>query len=503
MSPAVAADELPIVTMQRILLLGWLWGLLMPLTAQEITARLDLGRRDPKPEFYEYSPADGGLVTLGPTSRVSSRYVGLVKYDANLREQWSTQVLTQNGHRNLDFATVIGRNILVFMSEFFPKENVIKTFYYAYDLAGNQLADQALLSVYPDQKEQKVDLQYVLSPDKRRLLCYKNLQNRRESEKILYYTFDEEGDLVRNGEIDIRYPDERFRVRNLRISNRGNIYLLGQFFARDRVRNPNDFKYLIYAYDVSREEGVELPIDIGGRFISNLAFRLDRQDNLYLAGFYSNQAEDQLAGTLFQKISAEGELLQNVIQPFSDQFLSNYLSSGQINRGKELRNFQMDPDNGIILRSDGGVLLLAEQFYVTYQSYRDQFGFWVDREIYHFDDVVLTSIGNTGEIEWQAIVEKMQQSDQPQTLSFFNAIGARGVYIIYEYKPRRADFNLYYNRVSIGGEVDGRLPLLREYRYGNEFYPRYCEQISNDEAIMVYYQGRGRTLSVVKVRFES
>jgi len=473
------------------------------LFAQEITARLDLGRRDPKPDFYVYSPTDGGLVTLGPTSRVSSRYVGLVKYDVNLREQWAKQVLVQNGNRNLDFVTVIGPNILVFMSEFFPREKVIKTFYYAYDLEGNQLADQSLLSVYPNQKEQKVDLQYVLSPNKRRLLCYKNLQNRRESEKILYYTFDDEGDLVRNGEIDIRYPDERFRVRNLRVSNNGNIYILGQFFARDRIRNPNDFKYLIYRYDVGIEEGIELPIDIGGRYISNLAFRLDRYENIYLAGFYSNRDEDLLAGTLFQKISSQGELLQDATQAFSPQFLSNYLSSGQINRGKELRNFQMDPENGIILRSDGGVLLLAEQFYVTYQSYRDQFGFWVDREIYHFDDVVLTSIGNNGEIEWQAIVEKYQQSDQPNTLSFFNAIGARGVYIFYEYKPRRKDFNLYYNRVDINGEVDPRKPLLREYRYGNEFYPRYSEQISNNEAIMVYFHNRGRGLSVVKVRFES
>jgi hypothetical protein len=489
--------------MKRFTLCCLLWGLIAQLPAQEIIARLDLGRRDPQPDFYEYSPQDGGMVTLGPTSRVSSRYVGLVKYDASLREQWKAQVLEQNGNRNLDFATVIGRNILVFMSEFFPKEKVIKTFYYAYDLDGKQIADQELLSVYPNQKEQKVDLQYVLSPNKRRLLCYKNLQNRREAEKILYYTFDEEGDVVRNGEIDIRYPDERFRVRSLRVSNQGNIYVLGQFFARDRVRNPNDFKYLIYAYDVTREAGVELPIDIGGRYITNLAFRLDREENLYLAGFYSNQDEEQLAGTLFQKISPDGTLLQDATQPFDPSFLSNYLSSGQIDRGRELRNFQMDPDDGIILRSDGGVLLLAEQFYVTYQTYRDQFGFWVDREIYHFDDVVLTSISNTGAIEWQSIVEKTQQSDQPSTLSFFNAIGAQGVYIFYEYKPRRQDFNLYYNRVGIYGDVDRRKPLLRDYNYGNEYYPRYSEQISNDEAIMVYFHSRGRGLSVVKVKFES
>jgi len=470
--------------------------------AQTITARLELGRRDPKPNFYEYSPQDGGLVTLGPTSRVSSRFLGLTKYDANLEEEWSTKVLEQNGRRNIDFTTIIGSNILVFVSEFFPKERVIKTFYYAYDLAGNQLADEEILSVYPNQKEQKVDLQYVLAPNKRKLLCYKNLENRQASERILYYIFDEEGDLERNGEFDLSYPDEQFRVRSLRISNQGNIFILGQFFPRERLGLSDNYKYVAYRYDVIEEQGNEISIDMGGRFISDLAFRLDRAENLYLAGFYSNQDADQLAGTLFQKISPQGDVLQDATQPFSPEFLSNYLSQGQINRGRELRNFHLDAENGIILRSDGGVLLLAEQFYITYQSYRDAYGFWVDREVFHFDDVVLTSISGNGEIEWQAIIEKYQQSDQPANLSYFHAIGGQGIYVFYEYKPRGQDFNIYYHQVGIEGRVTGRRPLLRQYRYGNEFYPRFSEQVSNDEALMVYFTNRGNGLSVVKVRFE-
>ncbi|MEM9984363.1 MAG: hypothetical protein AAF804_04645 [Bacteroidota bacterium] len=490
--------------MPRILaffLLLLLFSPLASIQAQDITARLDLGRRDPKPFFYQYSPSDGGLVTLGPTSTVSSRYLGLVKYDRNLDEVWSKEVLEQNGRRNVDFVTIIGQYIMVFVSEFSPKERVIKTFYYSYDLEGNQIADQALLSVYPNQKEQKVELQYVLSPNKRRLLCYKNLENRRESEEILYYIFDDEGELVTNGELGIRYPDDQFRVRSLRVSNSGNIYVMGQFFITSRIRNPDDFRHVIFREDAYADEPFEIQVDIGNRFISNLAFRLDRDENIYIAGFYSNQREDQLAGTLFQKISPEGEVLIESAQPFTAQFLRNYLSSGQIDRGRELRNFQLDPENGIILRSDGGVLLLAEQFYITYQTYRDFQGMPVDRTIFHFDDVVLTSIDGEGQIEWQAIVEKRQQSEQAANLSFFNAIGPGGVFIFYEYRPRGGAFNIYYHQIDINGGVTGRRPLFKEYRYGNAYYPRYSEQISNDEAIMVYFNNKGRGLSVIKVRF--
>ena len=268
---------------------------------QEITARLDLGRRDPKPTFYEFSPIDGGLVTFGPSSTASTRYLGLVKYDGDLKRDWKKTVVEQNGRRNVDFVTVIGENILVFVSEFFPKENVIKTYYYRYDLDGKAIVEEEILSVYPNQKEQKVDLQYVLSPNKRSLLCYKNLQNRKESEQILYYLFDQTGEYITNGEIGLKYPDNRFEVRSLRVSNAGNVYILGKFYRAQRIREAEDFQYLIYRYDVFQQSGKEYYIAMGDRFITDLAFRLDRDENMYVAGFYSNRGTDQIAGTLLQK----------------------------------------------------------------------------------------------------------------------------------------------------------------------------------------------------------
>ena len=474
----------------------------LDLAGQEVVARLDLKKRDPKPDFYEYSPTDEGLVTLGPTSTVSTRRLGLVKYDKNLKREWKKEVLEQNGRKNVDFFTVIGENILVFVSEFFPKEKVIKTYFYRFDLAGNLVVEESLLSVYPNQKEQKVDLQYVLSPNKRTLACYKNLRNNKGAEEILYYLFDETGEYVTNGAIELRYPDNRFKVRNLRVSNTGGLYILGQFFRTIRVREAEDFQYLIYQYDPQIQQGREILIELGDRYITDLAFRLDREENVYVAGFYSNRSTDLIAGTLLQKISAAGEVLINASQPFDAGFLENYLSKGQIERGRELRDFVMDPQDGIVLRSDGGVLLVAEKFYVTQQSFQDLYGGYVDRTTYHYEDVILTSVNKSGEIEWHAIVDKMQQSGNPGTLSYFNAIGRSGTYIFYELKPRGQNLNVYYNLIGINGYVSERKPLLSDYHYGDEFYPRFSEQTSNNTAVMVYFRNRGRTLSVVKVAFD-
>ena len=484
----------------RYIFIGLILFPISNLSAQDVVARLDLGKRDPKPDFYEYSPIDGGLITFGATSTASNRNLGLVKYDSDLNEVWKKKVVMQNGRKNIDFVSVIGANIFVFVSEFFPKEKVIKTYYYAYALDGSELAEEEILSVYPNQKEQKVDLQYVLSPNKRKLLCYKNLRNNRDSEEILYYLFDDEGDLVQNGEISLKYPDNRFQILNIRVSNSGNIFTLGKFYRTTNIKASDDFQYLVYAYDLQSQFGREVPIELGDRYITNLAFRLDRYENIYVAGFYSNRSTDQITGTILQKIEPDGTISINANQAFDEAFLSNYLSDSQIRRGRELRNFYLDSEDGIILRSDGGVLLIAEKFYVTYESFRDRYGYFIDREIYHYEDVILTSIDSEGNIEWHSIVDKNQQGDSPANLSYFNAISSLGAYIFYEYKPRRGDFNIYFNTIGIEGRVSDRIPLLNDYNFGNQFFPRFSEQINNKEALMVYLQNRGKVLTVIKVQ---
>ncbi|MDX1908809.1 MAG: hypothetical protein SF053_17365 [Bacteroidia bacterium] len=488
--------------MKRILSGLAMLSLCIPLFAQQVISRVDFGRRQPKPDFYEYSPADNGLVTLGPYSVASNRFLSLTKYDASLKKEWSVQLLEQNGRKTIDFLSVIGNHIFVFVTETLPREDVIKAYYYAYDLSGKVLAEEEILSVYPNEKEQKTGLQFVLSPNKRRLLCYKSLQTKREFETLLYYVFDDEGDFVQNGEVEVKYPDNKFRIRNVRISNNGNLFILGKFYRTQVVREATDFQHIIYQYDIAAQQGLEHKIVLGDLFINDLAFRVDRDENMYVAGFYSNRSTDQIAGTMLQKITPEGNIVMNAIEPFDANFLSNYLSRSQIDRGRELQNFYMDPENGIVLRSDGGVLLFAEKFYITYQSYRDISGYWVEREIFHYDDVVLTSVSAEGRIEWHAIIEKTQQSDNPNSLSFFSAVGAGGAYVFYEYKPRRNGFNVYSHQIGIDGQVTGRSPMFKDYKYGNEFYPRFCEQVSNDEALMVYMQNRGKIFTVARIRLE-
>ena len=482
--------------MVRTLSLLFLYFLPLGLLAQVETARLDLSKKDPLPVYVEYSSADGGIVTLGNMTKRSSRHLGLKKYDADFEQQWTKQVLTQNGRNHIDFLSVIGDNIYVFISEFFSRDRTIKTYYYQYDMDGNAIVEKKLVAELPNVKQQRVDLKYVRSMNKRRLLAFKILDNAGKPEKILYYLFDEDGQDFIPGEIELPYPDDRFKVKKILVSNSGQVYLLGKFYAVNRIKSPDDFSFQIYRYDPGNPNGDQLKVDLGDLYITDMTFKVDRSDNIFLAGFYSEKSTNAIIGTVFQRVNAALETEVSTTQKFGEEFLSKFLSDRQIDKGRELRSFYLD---NIILRSDGGCLLIGEKYYTNYNSYLDIYGYWVDQRVYHYDDIIVNSVNPDGEIEWSGVVEKKQSDETQENLSYLEVINGSSLYLIYQYDPRRLPRTVYYNEISMDGEVSRRETLFGSNSFNDAFFPRFSEQISNSEALLVYYQERPRTYSIIKM----
>lgn len=482
------------------LIIGWMTLLMAgSLMGQEVTARLDLTRRDAEPNWIDYSSSDGGLVTLGNMSRKSSRYLGITKYDEIFNKQWTQQVLTQNGRANVDLFTVLGDNIYVFISEYFPPTRSIKTSFSHYDLDGNTIAERQLISELPNEREHRVDLKYTRSINKKRLLCYKILDNAGKSEKVLYYLFDAESDQVISGEISIPYPDDKFSIRKIVVSNSGLIYLLGKYYRVNRIKTPDDYGFKVYRYIPGNPDGVDVDLGLDDLFITDLTMKVDPRENIFLAGFYSERNSRQIIGTCVFRLGDEIELSMSNTQRFSDEFLNNFLNERQIDRGKELKNFYLD---NIIMRSDGGMLLLAEKYYTTYNTLTDIYGNYSDQKIYHFDDIIISSVDGDGELEWSNVSRKRQASPVRTNLSYLDVVSGPNLYLIYDYAPRRQPHTIYVNEVEMEGKVEPRKVLLPGANSGDDsFYPHMSMQISNEEAMLVYYQERKKIFSILKVRF--
>ncbi len=475
--------------------------LLLPsnVVGQEVIARLDLDRKQPQPRYIEYISADGGIATMGNQSRKSSRYLAISKYDDGFNKTWSKTVMQQNGHSNVDLLAALGDNIYVFMSQYTPRDRTVRTTYSQFDLDGNQIIDKKEIAELPNEKERRTDLKYVRSINKKKLLCYKNLDEGSKQEKILYYLFDAYSDEVISGEIVIPYPDDKFQLRKIMVSNAGQIYVLGKFFKVNRVKTPDDFGFKLYHFVPGEAKGAEVAVELGALFITDLTLKIDRDENLFLAGFYSHRSTDQIIGTCFFRFDDGLNEVLRSSQRFNDDFLNRFMKERQIDRGKELQNFYLD---NIILRSDGGVLLLAERFYTTSNSYVDMYGYWVDQRIYHFDEVIVNSVAANGDLEWSAVVPKRQQSERRERLSYIDIVSGANLFLIYGYEQRREPHTMYTNSIDFDGKVSSRSILIKNNGYDDIFYPRSSEQISNTEALLVYYQERQKVFSIVKMAFD-
>jgi hypothetical protein len=90
------------------------------------------------------------------------------------------------------------------------------------------------------------------------------------------------------------------------------------------------------------------------------------------------------------------------------------------------------PIQKIIVRNDGGAVIVAEAQYLSEYSYYDYYTQSFNRRIeYHFDNIVLMSVSANGTIDWSQVIRKDQSSvdDEGLYASFAYAISPDAISI--------------------------------------------------------------------------
>lgn len=118
--------------------------------------------------------------------------------------------------------------------------------------------------------------------------------------------------------------------------------------------------FLFFALGSSRPFATsELMGDIVPYFYNQMDFTFDEAGQLYWFGFYCNRRYHLQDGLFFVKINAQrSKVLFKTREPFSDSLKVNMLSDKQVERGVELRSFELLP---ILLDKKGRLTISTEQ----------------------------------------------------------------------------------------------------------------------------------------------
>ena len=261
-----------------------------------------------------------------------------------------------------------------------------------------------------------------------------------------------------------------------------------------------NYQYKIISYQNNGKKLVEYELDLQDKFITELTFKVNRNRKITCAGFYSERrSSNSIKGTCFFLVDVDTkEILNKNTKAFDKQFLSKLMSKRRARKGRELYRYYLDE---IILRSDGGAVLIGEQFYVVTQTYYTGTGLGRTENVtytYHYEDVIIININPDGSIAWASNIPKDQQSSTTEFSSYAHMIVKGKIHFIYNDRISRRS-PVMHATVNTAGNVEIK-ELFKNKDEGILTKPPLCKQTSRNE--MVIFGERGRRFKFGKITVE-
>lgn len=203
--------------------------------------------------------------------------------------------------------------------------------------------------------------------------------------------------------------------------------------------------------------------------LNAMEFAYDRlHRKMVLAGFYSLSDRSQIAGLVLARINPQALEFDTIgYGSFDTEFTQRIVSYKSSKKEKELTDYFL---RDLILRDDGGVVLMAESNYQTNQTFvQYSQGFPIYREVvyYHYDEIVLVSANPDGTVDWRQIIPKNQTSVSPSPEFSYTAFASLDHINILFNEEGRSKSNVALYSISNTGNVVPRNVLSAETNEAN------------------------------------
>jgi len=373
------------------------------------------------------------------------------------------------------------------------------------------------------------EFEYRFSKDSSKLLIFsRQPQNRKEPEEFHLQVYEPGFQEVVSHNISLGYASENFSVEDCQVDKIGNVYILGVVYndaSRFKNRDKVNYQYVMQFYPV---DTTILPSEIKllnkEYFTSDLTFRVADDGNLIGAGYFSKKGINGIQGVTYLKINTSSKTLENqTFTPFDIEFLTELMTPKQKKRAMnnsskndlpELFNYNLDH---LVLRSDGGALLIGEQYSVEKVYRNNNYGFggyyygWSrynqpDRidYYYHYDDIIVVNVAPNGNIEWSTHIPKLQTTlnDNGIFSSYSMMINKDKIYLLFNdniknFSNTKSDlYEFDAGKYSVGAlaeiSKDGKSKIYLVKDSNNSFLlqPKLCKQMQRKSITIFEEEGK-------------
>lgn len=373
---------------------------------------------------------------------------------------------------------------------------------------------------------------FSVARDTSNILVYYQLPyEKKENEKFGFHVFDKDMNLLWTKNVTLPYEDKLFGVTDYKIDKKGNVHLLSILYkekAKSKRAGKPNYSYKILSYIDEGKTLKEYDVVVKDKFLTDMQLAIADNTDLICAGFYSNVGTFSIKGSYFLTINSESKQIKTKsFKEFGLDFITQDMTKKQkkktkkkAEKGKDVELYEYDLDN-IIIKEDGGAVLVGEQFYVHQSTMRTvgANGQVSTRTNYYYNyhDIIVISISPAGEIEWAHKIPKRQTTTNDggyyssytlaivgNKLQFVFNDNARNIYDksikegkVYSFSYKNLAVAL--NTVDNDGKQD-RTSLLNTPKKEEIVRPKVSVQVSKNE--MILFAKRKKTYQFIKITFK-
>jgi hypothetical protein len=451
-----------------------------------------------------YTP-EGYFVQLSNLSLESSRdKVGfkhrrsrLTFFDKELNKAWSKELNSDRVNAHVTAVTFVKGKILILYSVQNTSEESISIFYQWINDNGEIEEGDSPLITFQLSRLNFEKPKIVLSTSRKLLSVILHEYRDKYSQALHVGVLTDDLKLMSQKTFVIPFSDKQYLNSGFALSELGDFAIIG--FQSEKLKSSKKkvfYHMYISAADDTSIKDFKLAPD---RNIKGIGISFDNFNNkIIITGFHSDSKSTTGAAIFYSHYDFRSDSPPDITSSPIDA-RQNVKLAGERNRraGLALVNY---PIERIIVRNDGGAVIISEGSYTNEYSYYDYFTQSYTRTIeYVFGNIVVISVNNDGSIDWSNVLEKLQVSvdDGGALSSFSHLLNSEEMITLFNTDISKKN-KVVSAKINKFGELSR--PVVLTKLDGLLLTPRSGRQVSASEIVIPVYNRK--KLFLTRVTFE-
>lgn len=356
----------------------------------------------------------------------------------------------------------------------------------------------------------------IYSEDKQKIMVFKINSRNDRSYLLTTSLFDKDLKLQKKSYVSIPMPQRNDFLSEFTLDNDGDMVCVK---ASGTSQNDNLNKITLLTKPAMLDGYAAADLKLNNIYLDDIRIKVDNLNKHYLlCSFFSKTRRGNMEGLyycLWDKQQAKEMLTATTV--FSDEFRADARGDGNLKTA--FNDFFL---KNIVLRKDGGFLVMAESAYTTsrgnplnrwdylygspywmpmdYYSWNSPWGYYpwwrygsfnnaLTR--YFADNIAVISFDPNGKMEWSNVIRKSQYDDNTDNFIGYGLMNSGSeIHFIFNMQEKR-DMILFDQSITPDGQIN-RNPTFKNMDKGYDFMPRHAKQVGARQLI-VPCQYRGYT----------